>query len=295
MASSTPARLIGICADDAGFAPGIAETAFELGAQGRLSDATCITTTACWPDAARFIRRQPKAGGPATRWGLHLNLSHGTPLSASLRAVWPEFPSLALLIARAHGAFLPTAAIADEAAAQLDAFTQAMGRPPAFIDGHQHVHHLPGVRDAVVRMAAAARPGLAVRSTGRLPGPGFAFKRAVIERSGGRALARLLANAGLGHNRTLFGIYDFSAAPYRSRVQQWLGAVAEKGSLLICHPAILRAPDPDGPAMGEARRVEADYLASPAFADDLAEAGVALGDPWLSAEGLATPRIRTGT
>ncbi len=37
-----------------------------------------------------------------------------------------------------------------------DAFAQAMGRMPDFIDGHQHVHALPGVR----RVLAAVLPTL---------------------------------------------------------------------------------------------------------------------------------------
>src|SRR5581483_886460 len=63
-----------------------------------------------------------------------------------------------------HGAFLPlgemlvraclhtlnVSPIADEVAAQLRAFVDAFGRMPDFVDGHQHVHVFPQVREAVL-------------------------------------------------------------------------------------------------------------------------------------------------
>ncbi len=42
-----------------------------------------------------------------------------------------------------------------EIEAQIDAFEQATGRRPDFIDGHQHVHGLPGVRKALIAVLAA--------------------------------------------------------------------------------------------------------------------------------------------
>ena len=274
-------RVIGVCADDLGFAPGIAETAFELAAQGRLSDGSCLVTGPVWPAAATFLRRQEQAGAAAAaRWGLHLNLTHGVPLSPALRRHWPEFPALATLLARAHVGAVPQAALADELAAQLDAFAAALGRAPAFIDGHQHVHHLPGVRGLVLALARSAGPApLPVRNTGRILGPGFAFKRAVIEGSGGRALARRLRRDALPHNASLIGIYDFAADGYRPLVRRWLAGVPERGALLVCHPARLIGADPDGAAMAAARAAEAGYFTA-AFGDDLAEAKVTLGDPW---------------
>ena len=82
--------------------------------------------------------------------GLHFNLSEGAPLSAALRALWPTLPGLARLLALAHLRRLPLAAIGAEFRAQVDAFAEALGRKPAFVDGHQHVHALPGVRRIVL-------------------------------------------------------------------------------------------------------------------------------------------------
>ena len=56
------------------------------------------------------------------------------------------------------------AEIAAEIARQLDAFEDALGRAPDFIDGHQHVHVLPGIRRAVLRCRsrAAMREGASI-------------------------------------------------------------------------------------------------------------------------------------
>ena len=54
-----------------------------------------------------------------------------------------------------------------EVATQVEAFVTAFGRPPDFIDGHQHVHLFPQVRDAVLKVAAETAPSAWVRQCGR--------------------------------------------------------------------------------------------------------------------------------
>jgi len=211
--------------------------------------------------------------------GLHFNLSEGAPLSADLARVWPVLPGLERLIALAHRRRLPLAALATEFRAQRDAFTDAVGRAPAFVDGHQHVHHLPGVRelmlDALVNPSGAPS---AVRNTGQVVGPGHAFKRMLIERTGGTALQRLLQDRQVRHNIALLGVYDFRGDGYRSLLRGWLAAAPDSGGLVFCHPNH-GAANPGDP-IGEARRHEALYLSSSAFTDDLADAGVTVGPAW---------------
>ena len=47
-----------------------------------------------------------------------------------------------------------------EIATQLRAFADAFGHLPDFLDGHQHVHLLPQVRDAVLKVVAETAPTL---------------------------------------------------------------------------------------------------------------------------------------
>jgi hypothetical protein len=133
------------------------------------------------------------------------------------------------------------------------------------------------VRNTVLEAAAAA--GLPVRNTGRLAGPGFAFKRGIIERSGGRALERELCARGIAHNAVLTGVYDFGARDYRRLMRDWLAAAPEQGVLLMCHPAAAE-PDAGVDPIAAARRREARYLGSDAFVEDLASAGFSLGRAW---------------
>ena len=74
------------------------------------------------------------------------------------------------------------AALVNEIAAQLRMFVHTFGRAPDFIDGHQHVHLFPQIRDAVLevakaerarRLAAAVRAGgAAARQAGATARPG---------------------------------------------------------------------------------------------------------------------------
>ena len=261
-----------LCADDFGLTPGIDSAIAGLVRAGRLSAFSCLSNGPAWPvDAAQVAALR----GPALA-GLHFNLTEGRPLSPALARHWPLLPSLPRLLILAHLGRLPLAAVADELAAQWAAFVQASGCEPDFLDGHQHVHHLPGVRPALLRWLQ--RHPVPVRSTARLGGPGHGLKRRVIEHSGGRALARALAQRGLPHNRLLLGAYDFQA-DYRGLMQAWLAQVAPSGALLFCHPGQPSAGDaPD--AIAAARQRELAYLGSEAFAGDLSAAGVVLAPRW---------------
>nr|HET7858357.1 ChbG/HpnK family deacetylase [Caldimonas sp.] len=265
-------RVVAVCADDVGLVDGIAETVAALAAARRLNAASCVTTGSAWRSAAAVLRTAPAP----LALGLHFNLSEGAPLTRELRTRWPEFPRLGSLLAGAALGALPLAAIAAEFRAQADAFADALGRAPEFVDGHQHVHALPGVRDAVLDAICAWPVVPAARNTAHVLGPAAALKRRVIEASGGRALERALVARGVAHNTVLLGAYDFAAPEYRSLMQRWLAAAPPEGGLLFCHPG----PDTSGDAIGAARRREADYLGSAAFADDLAFARVTIGPAW---------------
>ena len=268
-------RTLALCADDFGQSPGISRGIDKLAHAQRLNAVSVLATHPHWPVAAALTRAWPAE----VDVGLHFNLSEGSPSSPELRALWPRFPALPRLIAQAHLRQLPLPALAAEWQAQLRAFMSAAKRTPDHIDGHQHVHHLPGVREIVLDAAARLEPVPAVRNTGRVLGPGFAVKRRLIAQTGGVALQRELMRRRWPHNPALLGVYDFVQADYRSLMQGWLRALPPEGGLLFCHPGETDvAGEPD--AIAAARGREAAYLGSAQFAQDLADADVTLGRIW---------------
>jgi chitin disaccharide deacetylase len=267
-------RVLTLCADDFGLSPGISRGIAMLARAKRLSAISCITNAPHWREAAPMLRDLPDT----VTVGLHFNLTEGKPLSRELARVWPALPSLPKLLLLSHLRQLPETALRVEWQAQVDAFVQATNRPPQMVDGHQHVHHLPLLRQVVLDGIAPMSPRPAVRSTAPLRGPGFAFKRFVIERTGGRALKREFMRRGLRHNAVLLGAYDFTTTDYRGLMRQWLKQLPREGGLLFCHPAEVADA---GDAIGDARLREFAYLESSAFAADLQEAKVALGQSWI--------------
>ncbi|HWH83314.1 MAG TPA: ChbG/HpnK family deacetylase, partial [Burkholderiaceae bacterium] len=258
-------RTLALCADDFGAAPGISAGIARLAHAQRLTALSCIVNSPHWPAAAQLLDGLPAS----VDVGLHLNLTEGRPLSARLGRHWPRLPGLPRLIVQAHLRLLPRAAVRRELHAQLAAFNQVMGRPPRFIDGHQHIHHLPGLRAMILDMVEHVQPLPALRSTARVLGPGFGLKRWLIEHTGGRALGRELASRVMARNPALLGAYDFADPNYQGLMRGWLGALPAEGGLVFCHPGLHLDGDPPD-AIAAARERELAYLGSVAFDADLA-------------------------
>jgi len=280
-----PGRTLALCADDFGLAPGISAGINRLAQAQRLTAISCITNSPHWEASAPLLARLPAS----VDTGLHINLTEGRPLSPRLAKLWPKMPSLPLLIVRAHLGLLPRAELRSEVHAQLAAFRAATGVAPKFIDGHQHVHHLPVLRGIILDMVDHVQPLPALRNTGRVLGPGSGTKRWLIEHTGGRALARELAQRVMLHNPALLGAYDFVDPNYRALMQAWLAELPHEGGLVFCHPGESAAGDPPD-VIAAARVRELAYLGSDAFAQDLAAAKVTLGRVWQSGAAPAANR-----
>ncbi|MEP6970763.1 MAG: ChbG/HpnK family deacetylase, partial [Betaproteobacteria bacterium] len=178
-----------------------------------------------------------------------------------------------------HLRLAPRQALQREIAAQWHAFVAATGRAPDFVDGHQHVHHLPVVRDALMAVLDTLPVRPAVRCTARVLGRAHAFKRWLIAATGGRALGRQLVRRALPHNGALLGVYDFHNTDYRALMQSWLDDLPPQGGLVFCHPGALPGLDAHD-AIAAARGRELAYLSSDAFVQDLANAHVVLENSW---------------
>ncbi len=258
-----------LCADDYAMHPLIDQAVQQLALAGRLSATSCMTTAPGWRQAARAL----PALRPGLSVGLHFNLTEGHGGVYAARG-------LGALLRAAYLGRLPRRQLQAAWRAQLDAFEDALGTPPDFIDGHQHVHQLPGVRQALLAELQARYGNQAALPWLRSTRPAGALWRSpkalVIALLGGYSATRQWQRAGLGMNAGFGGVYGFDApqvADYRRHMQHWLAQMPASGGLLMCHPASAALP---GDALGAQRRVEHDYLASAAFAEDLAQAGTRL-------------------
>ena len=260
-----------VVADDFGLHPAVDEAVVQLVAQGRVNAVSVMAAAPAWPRDAAMLREV--AGGRADV-GLHLDLT-AFPVQAALRQPLPRWIAASLLRA------VDGRAIEREIQEQLWRFEQAWGGPPDHVDGHQHVHQLPVVRERLVAVLNQRYPGRQpwLRSTRqpRVPGAGMAaaFKPWVIESLGARALAHLARRHGIAQNGRLLGVYGFEGdgARYLQRLQGWL-VLAQPGDLLMCHPAVAEVPGDD---IAAARVAEFQALSSAAVPALLQSAGVSLG------------------
>jgi hypothetical protein len=264
---------IALCLDDLGLHAGVNAAAAALASMGRLKAVSCMVGAAHWNGAGEALAACGAAGADI---GLHLDLTEA-PLRRSRQA-------LPMLILRSHAHGLAPGALREEIDAQLDAFEAVLGRPPDHVDGHQHVHQLPQVRDALVEVLRRRYrgSGLWLRSTrhpANLVRPAgqplaAALKPRVIEALGATGLARLAALHGLRQNARLLGVYDFSGgmAAYRAWLQAWLLA-ARDGDLLMCHAAMEPV---EADPIGTARYEEWRLFGAPEFDEMLVRAGIEL-------------------
>lgn len=249
-------RRIAVCVDDYGLNEAVNAGALELVELGRVSALACLTRAAAWQPGARALRAL-KTGRCDV--GLHLNLSERFG-----DGQWHQ--PLAALCMGAYTRCLPQARVRAEIAAQFAAFEHDMGRAPDFVDGHQHVHQLPVVRELLmqelVKRYPARRPWLrntqAPQALRSLSG-----KQRVIAALGSRAFCRLAGKLGYPLNRSLLGVYGFSGslAAHTQRLAAWCDA-AEDGSVLMTHVANAVA---DGDPIARARLTEYEALRSASF------------------------------
>lgn len=261
-------RTICIAADDFGLHAGINAAVLQLAAMGRIQAIGCMVGAPAWATGAAALRALDP---DRIDLGLHLDLCDH-PMQAPPRR-------LGALITASLLRRLDCQALRAEIRAQLDAFEQALGRPPAFIDGHRHVHQLPMVRqellDELARRHDSPRPWLrCTRQPRRGPALGWreAAKAALIEHLGGPGLASLARRRGYPMNQHLLGVYGFHGGPahYLGLLAAWLDA-ASHADLLMCHPSLgLACADP----LIEARAAEFQMLSGMEFGTRLDKAQV---------------------
>lgn len=266
---------VALCADDYALSPGVDEAILALAAQGRITALSCMTASTHWRQAAASLK--PLFG--RVEIGLHFTLTQLSPLGPMPRlAPDGRFPAMNRIYVQAMLRTIDTAEVEAELVRQFEAFRQAMGREPDFLDGHHHVHQLPGVREAVarqwtgytgwVRNTAASMTSIRKR--------GIAVPRALVIARFGRAARRTWLDAGITTNADFAGVRSFAEAEsYQSLMRGFLKG-ATPGLLIMCHPG---RPDEELARIDHVlapRAEEMAYLSGHEFPADLAAAGCTL-------------------
>ena len=265
-----------LCADDYGIAPGVNAAIRDLIARGRLNATSVMVVAPSFSPSE--IGALTSAGKAAI--GLHLTLTAPfKPLTADFTPLaHAAFHPLETMLQLALLRRLDRLALHREVEAQVLAFVEVFGRPPDFIDGHQHVHLFPQVRDVVLDAARRLAPGAWVRQCvsatpmrARLNDP-----KGLLVDVLSRAVRRRARALGIATNPAFAGTYTYRLDADFSRLFPGFLAGLPEGGLVMCHPghvdAELKRLDP----LTTVREREYAYLASGAFPAALEANGLTL-------------------
>jgi predicted glycoside hydrolase/deacetylase ChbG (UPF0249 family) len=240
-------RRIWLCADDYGISPGVNRAIRDLITRDRLNaTSVMVIGPAIGRDEVSALRTVA-TDSARCGIGLHATLTapfrpltmHFQPLDGGMFLSFPKLLRAGLLRR------LDPEIIHAELMVQLATFQELFGRPPDFVDGHQHAQLFPIVRDAFLTAVKAAAPNAWVRQSGR----NLSHKQPLATRLGApKALfldilsaqfRRRAALAGVAFNPGFAGAYDFSGQPdFGALMRGFLDGLPEDG-LIMCHPGLV--------------------------------------------------------
>lgn len=274
----SPRRIV-LCADDYGLAPGVNAAIRDLMVRGRIN----ATSVMVHPPSFEREAAQSLAGTAAAhgaRIGLHVTLT------APFRPLAPGFAPLR------DGAFQPVGrtlaaamlrqfdpnALRAEVEAQFDLFERAFGRAPDHVDGHQHVHLFPQVRDAVLAAVGAHAPRAQVRQCGaaRIGAMELRNPKGWLIAALSHAFRRRAAALGIAVNPAFSGSYVFGAAADFPRLFPRFLEGLPDGSVVMCHPGTVDSELERLDRLTAAREREYAYFIGDRFPAALAAANVTL-------------------
>jgi predicted glycoside hydrolase/deacetylase ChbG (UPF0249 family) len=272
------ARRILLCADDYGISPAVSAAIRDLIAKRRINATSVMAAAPSFSQAEAAALLD--AAGTHAAIGLHLTLTAPfRPLSPDFTPLREgAFPPLAAMAGRALAHALKPALVATEISSQFAAFRSTFGRAPDYVDGHQHIHVFPQIREALLRVVKAEAPQAWVRQCGR---PAAAHKsladpKGLILDGLSKRLRSLAAAHGVRTNPAFAGTYSFKpGADYEKLFPHFLDGLPD-GGVIMCHPgkvdAELRCLDP----LTDLRAREYAFFLDDAFPRLLAERGYTL-------------------
>jgi chitin disaccharide deacetylase len=270
---------LAVTADDLGLSAAVNKGILEAHRVGCVTSASLLVNAPGFSDA---VTRLPEA--PDLSVGLHFNLTVGSPVAARedvatlVDSRTGAFYPLPRLVRRTLAGLVRREEVAVECTAQLER-ARAAGITVTHIDGHQHVHVLPGVWGPVLARARQAR----IRAI-RVPIEPYgsrAFRtRAAIKQLCIRSAWRVAAAADAGDDVRVAhfrGMMIQGTPHFLSCLLAVLDRLPEGVTELMVHPGYAE-DDPAGWDRQPAQReVELVALCSPSLAARLSRGDITLG------------------
>jgi chitin disaccharide deacetylase len=279
--TSNPRR-IWLCADDYGAAPGVSAAIRDLISRRRINATSVMVAAPYFDNEQAAALAGLNSDEKRAALGLHVTLTGPLrPLSANFAPLRQgRFPPLNAMLRLATARRLQPEPLASEIAAQLEKFIKVFGRPPDFLDGHQHIQLFPQVRDAFLRIVAERAPTAWVRQCGRArAGRRLRDHKALVLDILSLGFRRKARKLGITVNPAFAGSYAFKArANYARLFPRFLSGLPD-GGLIMCHPGVVDTELKGLDSLTTLREQEFAYFNSDAFLQVLAEHNVALARP----------------
>jgi predicted glycoside hydrolase/deacetylase ChbG (UPF0249 family) len=269
-------RRIVVCADDYALSPGVSRAIRELVSHGRLNAVSVMTAIPGFERECAALASMPSPIPVAI--GLHTILtgSFAPLVAAPIATPDGKFPPLAKLLPPLGFLRIDRQAVKTEVAAQIAAFRKAIGRAPDFVDGHQHVQLMPGVRGPFLEAVLEGAPKAWVRQCGAASGASARGGKARFLEFLSRRFRRRAERLGIAFNPAFSGAYDFSSAEnFGALFARFLDGLPERG-VVMCHPGFVDAELMARDSLTDRREAEYKFLAGDDFLPMLARAGASL-------------------
>jgi predicted glycoside hydrolase/deacetylase ChbG (UPF0249 family) len=269
-------RRIVLCADDYALSPGVSRAIRDLVSRGRLNAVSVMTVI---PGFERECASLLSTQAPIPlAIGLHATLTGPFKPLAALPVATADgkFPSLSKLLPPLGFFRIDRKAVKAEIAAQIAAFRKALGRDPDFVDGHQHVQLMPGLRSPFLKAVIETAPKAWVRQCGAASGASTGGQKAHVLEYLSRGFRRRAQRLGIAFNPAFSGAYEFSTTEsFSALFSRFLDGMPERG-VVMCHPGFVDAELVMRDPLTNRREAEYAFLAGEGFPPALARAGVGI-------------------
>ena len=278
-----------ICADDYGLSPAVSAGIIELIEANRISAVSCMMIGSEVESAMQQLRLLKKR----IDTGLHLVLTNDPPLThpkldSGLVNMQGDLLPFGKLMQNAYKNRIDHEALIKEISVQLKRFTALMGRPPDYIDGHQHIQQLPVIRDAIADVAqelVMKNPKTYVR-VAKLPQTWLMTKGVFYLRKfvagnvmlgfPGSSTARLMDRKSIPRNRYLLGFYDYLSVDFANIFEYYLTLKPTSKDIFFCHPGYIDEGLRKRDSVIDSRLEVLQFLKSSQSQEIMEQAGVGL-------------------